>query len=143
MLSVFILLYHLPLRTNFQTIFIDIAIKIVQKYPELGRSNPLLGLLARKPEAFSEKKSNMIGRSIKLGGYIYSSMFTTHQPSEIQQSEPQSGSVPKHPAQHVASPNSEPHSGTVPKDSASPNTKSNIIGRAFKSGKYLYLHIGF
>ncbi|PWA37572.1 ankyrin repeat-containing domain, PGG domain protein [Artemisia annua] len=111
----------------------DIAIKIVQKYPELGRSNTLLGLLARKPEAFSEKKSNMIGRSIKLGNYIYSSMFNTHQPSEIQQSEPQSGSVPKNSAQPVASPKSEPHSGTVPKDSASPNTKSNIIGRAFKS----------
>ncbi|GJW45061.1 ankyrin repeat-containing domain, PGG domain protein, partial [Tanacetum coccineum] len=111
----------------------DIAIKIVQKYPELGRNNTLLGLLARKPEAFSEKKCNIIGRSKKLGDYIYTLMFTTHQQSEIKQSEPQSGSVPANSAQPAASPKSEPHSGSVPTDSASPNTKPNIIGRAFKS----------
>ncbi|GKA19408.1 ankyrin repeat-containing domain, PGG domain protein, partial [Tanacetum coccineum] len=110
-----------------------IAIKIVQKYPELGRNNILLGLLARKPEAFSEKKSNLIERSIKLGDYIYSWIFTTLHPSEIKQSEPQSGSVPANLAQPAASPKSEPHSGSVPKDLASPNTKSNIIRRAFKS----------
>ncbi|PWA46427.1 ankyrin repeat-containing domain, PGG domain protein [Artemisia annua] len=38
----------------------DIALDIVKKYPILGRNNTLLGILARKPEAFSKTKSSII-----------------------------------------------------------------------------------
>nr|GEV62958.1 ankyrin repeat-containing protein [Tanacetum cinerariifolium] len=51
----------------------DIALKVVVKYPELG-SNPqhgsnrrLLEIMAQKPEAFQEEKSNIIERIIKIG----------------------------------------------------------------------------
>ncbi|GKC75264.1 ankyrin repeat-containing domain, PGG domain protein, partial [Tanacetum coccineum] len=51
----------------------------------LGRKSTLLGVLARKPEAFQEKKYNIIERTIKLRDYLYNSMFATHQPSENNQ----------------------------------------------------------
>ncbi|KAL9992691.1 putative PGG domain, ankyrin repeat-containing domain superfamily [Helianthus debilis subsp. tardiflorus] len=44
--------------------FLCVALKIVKKYPEL-RSGSVLGILARKPNAIYEKKSNIIKRSIK------------------------------------------------------------------------------
>ncbi|PWA38088.1 ankyrin repeat-containing domain, PGG domain protein [Artemisia annua] len=95
----------------------DIAIDIVNMYPALGRSSTLLGMLARKPQAFHDKKSNIIERTIKLGDYLYSSVFATHQPSQNKQSEPRSESVPKHSAQPTPS----------------PNKKDNMIARTFKS----------
>ncbi|KAI3742245.1 hypothetical protein L1987_59925 [Smallanthus sonchifolius] len=42
----------------------DIALQIVEKYPELC-SGTILGVLARKPEAFGESKSNFIWRTVK------------------------------------------------------------------------------
>lgn len=49
---------------------LDIALKIVDKYPELG-TGTILFLLAQKPEAFREEKNNIILRTIKLGKHIY------------------------------------------------------------------------
>ncbi|GJV15187.1 ankyrin repeat-containing domain, PGG domain protein [Tanacetum coccineum] len=95
----------------------DIAIEIVKMYPALGRSSTLLGVLARKPQAFHDKKSNIIERTIKLGDYLYSSVFTTHQPSQNKLSGPGSESAPKHLSQPAPS----------------PDKKSNVIARTFKS----------
>ncbi|KAI3798803.1 hypothetical protein L1987_34082 [Smallanthus sonchifolius] len=46
----------------------DVALKIVKKYPELGSA---LRVLARKPEAFHDTKSNIIGTAIRsVSGFI-------------------------------------------------------------------------
>ncbi|PWA33891.1 ankyrin repeat-containing domain, PGG domain protein [Artemisia annua] len=43
----------------------DIALDIVKKFPQIGRVSNVLGVLARKPEAFREKESsNIIERTI-------------------------------------------------------------------------------
>ncbi|PWA63519.1 ankyrin repeat-containing domain, PGG domain protein [Artemisia annua] len=42
----------------------DVALDIVKNHPELGRGSAL-GVLAKKPEALSEKKSNVIGRTFR------------------------------------------------------------------------------
>ncbi|KAI7738340.1 hypothetical protein M8C21_008403, partial [Ambrosia artemisiifolia] len=43
----------------------DVALKIVKNYPELGRRGSALRVLARKPEAFHETKSNIVWTAIK------------------------------------------------------------------------------
>ncbi|MFS7941226.1 putative ankyrin repeat-containing domain-containing protein [Helianthus anomalus] len=48
----------------------DVALKIVNKYPKLGNGE-ILGALARKPDAFSEIKSNIIQSCINSGKYFY------------------------------------------------------------------------
>ncbi|KAI3794311.1 hypothetical protein L1987_36940 [Smallanthus sonchifolius] len=49
----------------------DVALKIVKEYPELGRRGSALRVLARKPEAFRDTKSNNIGTTIKsVFGFI-------------------------------------------------------------------------
>nr|XP_043633440.1 uncharacterized protein LOC122604630 [Erigeron canadensis] len=45
----------------------DIALQIVERYPEIGRRGNLLLILAGKPEAFPETKSNNFGRTTKPG----------------------------------------------------------------------------
>nr|GEY69940.1 ankyrin repeat-containing domain, PGG domain protein [Tanacetum cinerariifolium] len=75
--------------------FLDVALKIVKKYPELGTSTgTVLGILVRKPEAFAEAKSNIIQNAISLGRYwgkhIYSKMNITHKSS---QNDPEHGNV--------------------------------------------------
>ncbi|GKC76571.1 ankyrin repeat-containing domain, PGG domain protein, partial [Tanacetum coccineum] len=42
----------------------DIALDIVKRYPDLGRRSRVLGVLARKPKAFSETESSFIKRTI-------------------------------------------------------------------------------
>nr|XP_043633443.1 uncharacterized protein LOC122604634 [Erigeron canadensis] len=43
----------------------EIALQIVERYPEVGRNSNVLQILAGKPEAFPETKSNIFGRTIK------------------------------------------------------------------------------
>ena len=114
---------------QFSIFFLDIALKIVKKYPMLGRKSTLLGVLARKPEAFQEKESNIIERTIKLRDYLYNLMFTTHQPSERNQPEPSREIVRR-------------DSVVIPLKAPS-TKKSNIIIRTINLGKYIYLHIIF
>ncbi|KAD3068355.1 hypothetical protein E3N88_36235 [Mikania micrantha] len=96
----------------------DIALKIVKKYPKLGReTGTILGVLARKPEAFVETKS-IIMKTIRLSKLLYSSMFITHQPPENKHPEPDEGSAPTDMAQNPT---------------ISPETKSDIIRRTIKS----------
>ncbi|PWA53657.1 Ankyrin repeat-containing protein [Artemisia annua] len=45
----------------------DIALKVVVKYPELGNEARILSMMAQKPEAFQEEKSNITERIIKIG----------------------------------------------------------------------------
>ncbi|PWA68467.1 ankyrin repeat-containing domain, PGG domain protein [Artemisia annua] len=45
----------------------DIALKVVVKYPELGNEARILSMMAQKPEAFKEEKSNITERIIKIG----------------------------------------------------------------------------
>lgn len=52
-------------------IFVDIALQIVKRYPELG-TGTVVGVLARKPEAFPETESNIIRRIINSGKHLYS-----------------------------------------------------------------------
>ncbi|KAK1410504.1 hypothetical protein QVD17_37041 [Tagetes erecta] len=59
----------------------DVAVEIVKTYPELG-TGTVLGVLARKPEAFPEKKINIISRTVNWGKGFCSKMFITHQPSQ-------------------------------------------------------------
>ncbi|KAK9062073.1 hypothetical protein SSX86_019258 [Deinandra increscens subsp. villosa] len=96
----------------------DIALEIVKKYPKLGSgSGNVLGVLARKPEAFREAKSNIIGKTMKLSKYLYSLMFITHQPYDNKHPEASNGIAPK---------------DLTSKPEKSPETKSNIIGRTIK-----------
>ncbi|GKD55140.1 ankyrin repeat-containing domain, PGG domain protein, partial [Tanacetum coccineum] len=48
----------------------DIALKIVDKYKKLASNGSLLGVLARKPEAFSVKQHNFIWRFIIWGNHL-------------------------------------------------------------------------
>lgn len=96
----------------------------MKKYPELGSgSGNVLGHLARKPEAFRESKSDIIGKPIKLVKNLYSWMFITNQPFENKHQIPGSGRAPEVLDQ---------------KPEASSEKKSNILGRTIKSGKHLY-----
>lgn len=98
----------------------------MKKYPKLGTVG-VLGILARKPEAFPETKSNIIQRTINLGKHLCSWMFSTHQLYQNEYPDIGNGSVP---ADDLAQ-----------KRQPSPETKFNIIGRTIKSGKYFYFHI--
>ncbi|KAI3794191.1 hypothetical protein L1987_36820 [Smallanthus sonchifolius] len=95
----------------------DVAIEIVKTYPEL-RTGDVLGILARKPEAFPETKINIISRTINWGKHIYSKVVITHQPSQNEHPEDGSGSGPTDPPQRL-----EPF----------PEMKYNIIKRTIKS----------
>nr|GEU61778.1 ankyrin repeat-containing domain, PGG domain protein [Tanacetum cinerariifolium] len=98
---------------------LDIALEIVKRYSMLGRKSTLLGVLARKPEAFQEKESNIIERTIKLCDYLYNLMFTTHQSSENNQPEPRREIIRR-------------YSFLTPLE-APPTKKSNIIIRTINS----------
>ncbi|PWA46364.1 ankyrin repeat-containing domain, PGG domain protein [Artemisia annua] len=64
----------------------DIALDIVKKFPHIGRVSNVLGVLARKPEAFREKESNIIERTIKsVSAFIHSKMGTPEKESEALQ----------------------------------------------------------
>ncbi|PWA47377.1 ankyrin repeat-containing domain, PGG domain protein [Artemisia annua] len=54
----------------------DIAIKIVKRYPKLGITNSVLGILARKPEAFVEPDFNIIQSTISWGQHRYKHLFS-------------------------------------------------------------------
>lgn len=60
-------------------IFSDVALQIVKDHPELASSGSVLGVLTRKPDAFSETKCNIIRRIINSGThqFSYSLMFIT------------------------------------------------------------------
>lgn len=60
----------LTTETDFQS-FIDVSLKIVKMYPELGVEGTILGILAEKPYAFSETKSNIISGSMNSGKYVF------------------------------------------------------------------------
>ncbi|KAJ0853699.1 putative ankyrin repeat-containing domain-containing protein [Helianthus annuus] len=47
-----------------------IALEMVKKYPKLG-SGSVLAVLARKPEAFTETRSNIIEKAIKFSKHLY------------------------------------------------------------------------
>ncbi|XP_076889514.1 uncharacterized protein LOC143540297 [Bidens hawaiensis] len=51
----------------------DVALEIMRNYPELGTGN-VLGVLARKPEAFPETEFTIISRTIRWGRDLYSMM---------------------------------------------------------------------
>ncbi|KAJ0703580.1 putative ankyrin repeat-containing domain, PGG domain, ankyrin repeat-containing domain superfamily [Helianthus annuus] len=59
----------------------DVALEIVKTYPELITGD-VLGVLARKPEAFRETKINIISRTINWSKDLYSKMFIAQQPSQ-------------------------------------------------------------
>ncbi|MFS8010286.1 putative ankyrin repeat-containing domain-containing protein [Helianthus anomalus] len=59
----------------------DVALEIVKTYPELITGD-VLGVLARKPEAFRETKINIVSRTINWGKDLYSKMFIAQQPSQ-------------------------------------------------------------
>ncbi|GJX97712.1 ankyrin repeat-containing domain, PGG domain protein [Tanacetum coccineum] len=95
----------------------DIAIEIVKRYRELGRSGDLLAILSRKPEAFNEKKSsntesNIIGRTTKSNIAI-----------EIVKKYPKLGRIDNLLAKPEA----------FHEKKSSKNTESNIIRRTIKS----------
>ncbi|MFS8010198.1 putative ankyrin [Helianthus anomalus] len=50
--------------------FLDVALQIVKKHPKLETGN-LLGILARKPDVFSETNYNVNERSISSGKHLY------------------------------------------------------------------------
>ncbi|KAJ0909284.1 hypothetical protein HanRHA438_Chr07g0319881 [Helianthus annuus] len=66
--------------------FIDVALKIVTTYPDLGTGS-ILEVLARKPEAFCEMKLNVISRTIRWCKILYSKMLSTPQRSQIENPE--------------------------------------------------------
>lgn len=57
---------------------LDIALQTLKNRLELAGSGIVLGLLARKPDAFLETKSNIIWRNINSGrtSYLYTHMHT-------------------------------------------------------------------
>ncbi|GKF25661.1 hypothetical protein Tco_0081555, partial [Tanacetum coccineum] len=57
-----------------------VALEIVKKYPKLGTSGNVLGILARKPEAFPDAEPSITGRTINPIKRLYSFMSITHQP---------------------------------------------------------------
>lgn len=50
---------------------LDIALKIVDMHPPFGSVGSTLTLLAQKPEAFREEKTNIIMRTTKSGKHLY------------------------------------------------------------------------
>ncbi|PWA47378.1 ankyrin repeat-containing domain, PGG domain protein [Artemisia annua] len=104
----------------------DVALEIVKKYPKLGTSGSVLGILARKPEAFPDTEPSITRRTINSIKRLYSLMSITHQP-------PQS----KHPEIGTETVSSE---HLDEKAETSPEPKCNIIGRTIKSGKH-YLNL--
>ncbi|KAM0064911.1 putative ankyrin repeat-containing domain-containing protein [Helianthus debilis subsp. tardiflorus] len=91
----------------------DVALRIVNSYPEL-RTGSVLGLLARKPEAFPETKFKIIPATINWCKHLYSKILTSHdQPSQ----------------------NKDVGSRTRPIETSEPfpETKSNFIKRTIKS----------
>ncbi|KAJ0871446.1 hypothetical protein HanRHA438_Chr11g0512451 [Helianthus annuus] len=57
-------------QRSYKMFCLDVALGIVESYQGL-RDQKVLQLLARKPEAFSEKKSNFIKRIINSGTHLY------------------------------------------------------------------------
>ncbi|KAK1410503.1 hypothetical protein QVD17_37040 [Tagetes erecta] len=57
----------------------DVALEIVKTYPELGAGS-VLGVLARKPEAFPETNMNIISRTINWGKDLCCKLLITLQP---------------------------------------------------------------
>nr|GEU46866.1 ankyrin repeat-containing domain, PGG domain protein [Tanacetum cinerariifolium] len=55
------------LTTCVESEMFDIALDIVEKHPTIGRTNRLLGVLARKPEAFEKTKSSIIKGTVNSG----------------------------------------------------------------------------
>ncbi|KAI3742577.1 hypothetical protein L1987_60264 [Smallanthus sonchifolius] len=68
------------------TIAGDVPLEMVKTYLELG-TRRVLGVLARKPEAFAEIKFNVILRTINWGTDLYSKMLNTHQRSQNEHQE--------------------------------------------------------
>ncbi|KAD7479089.1 hypothetical protein E3N88_02225 [Mikania micrantha] len=64
----------------------DVALEIVKTYPDLD-TRSVLGVLARKPEAFPETKFSFISKTISWGKNLYSKMLTTHQSSTHENAE--------------------------------------------------------
>ncbi|KAI3676394.1 hypothetical protein L1987_86000 [Smallanthus sonchifolius] len=64
----------------------NVALEIVKTYPELD-TRSVLGVLARKPEAFAEIKFNIILRTINWGKDLYSKMLNTHHQSQNEHQE--------------------------------------------------------
>ncbi|KAI3742579.1 hypothetical protein L1987_60266 [Smallanthus sonchifolius] len=64
----------------------DVPLEMVKTYLELG-TRRVLGVLARKPEAFAEIKFNVILRTINWGTDLYSKMLNTHQRSQNEHQE--------------------------------------------------------
>ncbi|KAI3794304.1 hypothetical protein L1987_36933 [Smallanthus sonchifolius] len=94
----------------------DVALEIVTTYPELGTGN-VIGVLARKPEAFPETKYSFILRTIDWGKHLYSKMLITHKPPE------KKSEVGNRSGHVVSSQRREPF----------PEPKSNIMKRTIKS----------
>ncbi|KAK9062038.1 hypothetical protein SSX86_019222 [Deinandra increscens subsp. villosa] len=101
----------------------DVALEIVKTYPELGTGS-VLGVLARKPEAFPERKFSIILSTISWGKHLYSKMFITHQPSKNELLE-------------VGSSSSGPVDLSRTREPF-PETKSNIITKTIKSVSSLF-----
>nr|XP_043622722.1 uncharacterized protein LOC122594311 [Erigeron canadensis]XP_043622723.1 uncharacterized protein LOC122594311 [Erigeron canadensis] len=101
---------------------LDIALKIVKIYPQLGSGNAL-ALLAQKTEAFRETRPTIKERVVNLSKYLHSKIFSTNQPSGNKHSKPGSVGAPDISDQ---------------KTQASSKKKPNIIWRTINSGKNLY-----
>ncbi|GJZ52088.1 ankyrin repeat-containing domain, PGG domain protein, partial [Tanacetum coccineum] len=118
----------------------DVALKIVTKYPELGTGD-VLGVLARKPEAFHEPESNFIQRTISWGKNLYSKKNVTHQPSQngngngpavLNQEQPSQNSNESVLGVLYQEQPSQNGNGSVPRDLVS------TIRRTIKAGKHRY-----
>ncbi|GKD13755.1 hypothetical protein Tco_1198162, partial [Tanacetum coccineum] len=99
-----------------------VALEIVKRYPKLGTSGNVLGILARKPEAFPDAEPSITGRTINSIKRLYSFMSITHQPYQS-----------KHPETGTETLSAE---NLDQKAEPSPKPKCNIIGQTIKSGKH-------
>ncbi|MFS7987830.1 hypothetical protein Hanom_Chr11g01027461 [Helianthus anomalus] len=95
-----------------------VALRIVNTYPAL-RTGSVLGLLARKPEAFPETKFKIIPATFNWCKHLYSKILISYDQS---------------------SQNKDDGSRTGPIETSEPfpETKPNFIKRTIKSGKHLY-----
>nr|GEW37130.1 ankyrin repeat-containing domain, PGG domain protein [Tanacetum cinerariifolium] len=100
----------------------DVALEIVKKYPKLGTSGSVLGILARKAEAFPDAEHSITGRNINSIKRLYSFMSITHQPSQSKHPEIGTESISAEQLDQKAEP--------------SPKPKCNIICQTIKSGKH-------
>ena len=63
--------------------FSDIALKIVKKRPELASDGNVLRILAKKPDAFVEKSSNILWKTVNWGKHFYSLIFNIDHTCQI------------------------------------------------------------